>query len=406
MMKVAYVNKQIPFGTTDAFILPEVADHRAHGWDVWFAPLVDGPVLHDRGLLDYTIGAPVLSFGILTAALAETLAHPARTLHLLRQMLRARSLNLKLRNLYVFPKGLWLGRRLRRDGFDHVHIHFAAAPATMGVVAAHVAGVPYSMTAHRFDIALNNLLDWKAGGATFVRAIDGPGADEIRINVGRTPMNLEVLHMGVRVADSPAPRRAGPAIPFRMAIAARLAGKKGHPYLLDAMAVAKAQGVDCLLEVFGDGPMMAELKAQSARLGLIDSIVWHGATAHAALLEALMSGRFDAGVLPSITTDDGDKEGIPVFLIEAMGAGLPVITTPNGGIVELAGDGHGVLVPERDAEALGAAIVRLAHDEQERARLAESGRAHVLAEFEVSVCMKRLRQLMTERTRPSTDKRA
>lgn len=393
-MKLAYLNKQLPFGATDSFILPEVADHRAHGWDVWFVPVEDGPVLHDASLLDYTIGAPVVSVAILAAALGELVRHPLRTLALARRMLGAPSAGLALRNLAVLPKGLWLGRRLRREGFDHVHIHYAAAPATMGVIAAQVAGLPYSITAHRYDIAQNNLLAWKAQGARFVRAIDGPGAAEIQSYVGTEGLRLEVLHMGVKVLDRTAPVHAGPAIPFRMAIAARLAGKKGHRYVLDAMALAQRAGVACQLEVFGDGPLAADLAAQAAQLGIADAITWHGATAHAVLLEALLSGRFDAGILPSVTTEDGDKEGIPVFLIEAMAAGLPVITTPNGGIVELAGQGHGILVPERDAQGLADAIIRLARDGDERRRLADSGRAHVLAEFEVGACMHRLRALI------------
>jgi glycosyltransferase involved in cell wall biosynthesis len=394
IMKLAYLTKQLPFGETEAFILPEVADHRAHGWDVWFAPLAKGPLLHDPDTLSYTIAAPVLSLAILGAAAIEWLSHPLRTLGLARRMLDAPRFALAMRNLAVLPKGLWLGRRLRAEGFDHVHAHFAAAPATMGAVAAHVAGLPFSITAHRYDIAQNNLLVWKAEQARFIRAIDEPGAEELRASIGKGARAPIVLHMGVSVPDGMAPVRPDAAVPFRMAIGARLAGKKGHSYLFEALAIARRDDVEATLEVFGDGPLADELKALAERLGIADTIVWHGATAHSVLLDALYSGRFDAGVLPSITARDGDKEGIPVFLIEAMAAGLPVITTPNGGIVELAGEGHGVLVAERDAQALAAAIIRLARDGGERARLAQSGRAHVLAEFEVGACMRRLRALI------------
>ena len=113
------------------------------------------------------------------------------------------------------------------------------------------------------------------------------------------------------------------------------------------------------------------------------------------MLEALHDGRFDGAVLPSVTTVDGDKEGIPVFLIEAMAAGLPVITTPNGGIDELAGGGAGLVVPEADAPALAAAMIRLARDGAERTRLADAGRARVLEAFEIGSNMRQLRALIS-----------
>jgi glycosyltransferase involved in cell wall biosynthesis len=395
-MKIAYITKQLPFGVSEAFILAEVADHAAHGWEVWWAPLSRGPMIHDRALLAQTIAAPLWSPAILGAALAEALQHPWRTARLGTRLLRARSVRLALRNLAVFPKGLWLGRRLHRHAFDHIHIHFAAAPATMGVVAAQVAGLPYSITAHRYDIAQNNLLGWKAQGARFVRAIDAAGAEEIRSHVGARGIRLLVLHMGVPVPDRPAPRREGALAPLRLAIAARLVGKKGHTHLLEALAIARHAGQEITLAVFGDGPLEPALHRQATQLGLDDAITWHGPTAHHTMLDALRTGQFDAAVLPSITTADGDKEGIPVFLIEAMAAGLPVITTANGGIIELAGDGAGVMVPEADPQSLATALIRLAQDGAGRGRLAEAGRQRVLAEFEISANMRRLRGLIRE----------
>ncbi len=361
---------------------------------MWFAPLARGAMLHDPALLAHTIAAPVFSPALLAGALAELIQHPFRTARLAGRMLLARSPRLALRNLAVLPKGLWLGRQLRHGDFGHVHIHFAAAPATMGVIAARVAGIPWSITAHRYDIAQNNLLGWKTAHARFVRAIDAPGAAEILGHVGAQEVRLLVLHMGVSVPEQPAPCRDGALVTLRLAIAARLVAKKGHGTLLAAMAIARAGGQDVTLDVFGNGPLEPELRRQAEQLALGDALIWHGATAHHTMLAALLSGRFDAAVLPSVTAGDGDKEGIPVFLIEAMAAGLPVITTANGGIVELAGGGAGVIVPERDAKALAAAMIRLARDGAERARLAEAGRARVLAEFEIGSNMRQLRAMI------------
>ncbi|MDP9057730.1 MAG: glycosyltransferase family 4 protein [Pseudomonadota bacterium] len=271
-------------------------------------------------------------------------------------------------------------------------------PLALGVTLL-AGALPWSMTAHRYDIAQNNLLGWKSARAHFVRAIDQPGADEFRDYVGPPgahAMRLLVLHMGVTVPGRPAPQRDGPLPTLRLAIAARLVGKKGHGHLLAAMAIARAGGQKIFLEVFGDGPLEAKLHRQAQQLGLGNALLWHGATAHETMLNALVNGHFDAAVLPSLTTSDGDKEGIPVFLIEAMAAGLPVITTANGGIIELAGGGAGLLVPESDAQALAAAMIGLAQDGKERARLAQAGRERVLAKFEIAANMRELRRLISE----------
>lgn len=394
-MKIAYLSKEMPFGATEAFILPEVNSHLDAGWDVWMVPLARAEMVHGRHLLDRTLAAPVLSPAVVAGAAAEALRRPLRALGLLGRVVRAPTTRLMLRNLAVFPKGLWLSRQLRRHRFDHVHIHWIAAPATMGVVAARMAGVPYSITAHRYDIAQANLLDWKAQGARFVRAIDAPGAAEIAGHLRPGTGAPTVLHMGVNVPARPAPARPGVLEPMRIAVAARLVAKKGHRYLIDALKLARDQGVTVRLDVFGDGPLLDELTAQATALGVADQITWRGVTRHAELLEVLLSGAFDACVLPSVTAADGDKEGIPVFLIESMGAGLPVVTTANGGIAELAGDDHGIIVPERDAAAIATALVRLARDGDDRAALAARGRRRVLAEFEIDRCMSRFRELVS-----------
>ncbi len=393
-MKIAYLSKEMPFGATEAFILPEVSSHLAAGWDVWLVPLSRAEMVHGRHLLDRSLDAPLLSPGIVTAALAEAVRRPIRALGLLARVVRAPSAALAVRNLAVFPKGLWLSRQLRRHKFDHVHIHWIAAPASMGVVAARMAGVPYSITAHRYDIAQANLLDWKAHGARFVRAIDTPGATEIAGHLSADTQPPVVLHMGVNVPPAAAPLRRGPLNTLRIAVAARLVAKKGHCYLIEALKLAKDRGTSVRLDVFGDGPLKDGLTAQAAALGVADLVTWRGVTRHDDLLRILLLGDFDACVLPSVTANDGDKEGIPVFLIESMGAGLPVITTANGGIEELAGDGHGIIVPERDATAIGDALVRLAQDGDLRAELATRGRRRVMQEFEINTCMQRLRGLI------------
>lgn len=214
-MRLLYVTKALPFGATEAFILPEVADHAAHGWEVWLAPLSRGELKHAeaRDLLSRTLDQPLVSPVVLAGCLRGVLRAPGRAAGLLWRVLRARTPVLALRNLAVFPKAVWLSEEVRRHRFEHVHIHWAAAPATLGAVAAELAGVPFSLTAHRYDIAQNNLLAWKSAHACFVRVIDEPGREEFAARLPPGARPPQVLHMGVTVAPDPAPSRAGALSP-------------------------------------------------------------------------------------------------------------------------------------------------------------------------------------------------
>ena len=183
-MRLLYVTKQLPYGETEAFILPEVASHRAAGWQVWLAPTQLGALVHEEAaaLEPATLRAPLLSPAVLAGFAAEALRNPLKVLNW--GLVAAGSGRLALRNLAVWPKGVWLGRQARRLGIDHIHVHWASVPATMGMIAADVAGLGFSVTAHRYDIAQGNLLPEKARRARFIRAIDQAGAREIQAQIG------------------------------------------------------------------------------------------------------------------------------------------------------------------------------------------------------------------------------
>lgn len=395
-MKILYITKQLPYGGTEAFILPEAFSHRRVGWEVWFAPLSHGELVHEeaQAFLSRTLDRRLISPAIVMGALRQITSQPLDSLCAVGTVLTSNSVATLIRNLVVLPKALWLAGEIRHRQFDHVHIHWAAAPATMGAIAATLANIPFSMTAHRYDIKQNNLLSWKSRRATFVRAIDQPGASEIEdaLSPG-DPLPL-VIHMGVEVPSSTAQLRTGLLSPLKVIAAARLVKKKGLNTLIDAASIAKEKGVDVEIDIFGDGPLHEELAQQIRAASLGMSVTLKGTLSHDRLLTLLGSGLYDVGALPSITAEDGDKEGIPVFLIEAMAAGLPVITTGNGGILELVGDDSGAVVGERDPGAIADVFVELARDENMRKRYAGAARRKVLSEFEIEASMNKLRNLI------------
>ncbi|MDQ5828028.1 MAG: glycosyltransferase family 4 protein, partial [Chloroflexota bacterium] len=170
----------------------------------------------------------------------------------------------------------------------------------------------------------------------------------------------------------------------RVVVPANLLEVKGHAYLLKAVRNLKDRGLDLEVDIAGDGPLRQELLGEVEKLELRDRVSFLGLVPHEKLLDRMKLGSWDILVLPSIVTDSGEKEGIPVAIIEAMSCRVPVVSTQTGGIPELfEGVEDALLVPPRDPAALAEAIERLVTNPDLRERLIESGRRQVEDRFAV-----------------------
>lgn len=172
--------------------------------------------------------------------------------------------------------------------------------------------------------------------------------------------------------------------PLRLVTVARLVEKKGVEYAVRAVARLVEAGVDVEYSVVGDGPLRTSLANLVAELGISSHVKVRGAMPHTSVAELLAHSH--VMVAPSVTASNGDMEGIPVAMMEAMASGLPVVSTLHSGIPELIEDGvTGYLVPERDVDALAAKLTYVAEHEQEWPRLATAARAFVEAHHDVAV---------------------
>lgn len=308
-----------------------------------------------------------------------------------------------LRALVVVPLAARFAREMQQLRVSHVHAHWATHPALAANVVHHLTGLPYSFTAHAHDIYIDrSMLEEKIRDARFVVTISdfnrtllgdlyGPWAAE----------KTSVIRCGVDLsAFTPRPPRA-PAEPFTISCIAGLRAKKGQLHLVEAVRILRAEGrpVRCLL--VGDGEMRATIEARIAELGLQDDVILMGHRSREEVSATLRDS--DAMVLPSVTTGDGDMEGIPVALMEALASEVPVVASSLSGIPELVRDGEtGVLVPEGDAEALAGAIRRIRDDPEGAARMAAAGRRQVLAAYELERNTGELRQLLVPGSGPAT----
>jgi colanic acid/amylovoran biosynthesis glycosyltransferase len=386
-MKVAYVVSRFP-AVSETFVVRELDAVAADpGVEVELHalfPALDEGVVHPAALpwVD-RLRRPGPAAGM--RALAWwLLRRPVRMLHVLAVVVASYA-----RRPRVLPRAVvaavLAAAHARVLRADHVHAHFATYPALAAWVAWRLTGTPFSFTAHAHDLFVHQaMLARKAADAAFVVAISEFNEHFLREHAGPRPV-IHVVHCGVDL-DRFAFRPRRPGAPARLVCVATLKPQKGHAVLL--RAVAALAGVE--LDLVGDGPERRRLEAEARRLGIAGRVRFHGSLPEAAVAELLAAA--DVFVLPSVIAPDGDMEGIPVALMEALASGLPAVATRQSGVPELVHDGRtGYLAEPGDVEGLRAAVERALADPPDAAE----GRALVEREFDQRRSARRLVELFT-----------
>lgn len=296
------------------------------------------------------------------------------------------------RALATVPLAAAHARRARRERVDHVHAHFATYPALAAWIVWRLTGTPYSFTAHAHDLFVHQaMLARKAADAAFVVAISEFNRRFLLERAGARRPDVHVVHCGVDARRFPFRVRRPGGEP-RIACVAALRPYKGHSVLLRALAGAPAPLDRARLELVGDGPLRGQLEQEAARLGLADRVRFHGSLPEPSVAAVLADA--DAFALPSVIARDGDMEGIPVALMEALAAGLPAVATRQSGVPELVRDGAtGYLAEPGDVESLRDALRRALSEPDPDARAAH-GRALVENEFDQDRSARRLVELL------------
>jgi len=390
--KVAYVMSRFP-KLTETFVLNEIRAVEQLGVQTEIYPLLRErqTVVHQEAapLVERARFQPLVSIPVVTANLTTLLRRPAAYVSLWLEVLRSTwgSPNFFFGAIGILPKCAWMAREMQQDGISHIHAHFANHPAVAAFAVHRLTGIPYSFTAHGSDLHVDRrMLPEKVEAASFVVAISRYNKSMIVDEcLGRYADKVHVVHCGVDPEwfgqRRTPPGRSG----FDIVCVGSFEPIKGHRHLIRACELLMLRGVDFTCHLIGDGPLRAEIEKQIDAAGLRDAVILHGAKTRAEV--ARIVSRSDAAVLASAPTRKGKREGIPVALMEAMSAGLPVVATRTGGISELVQDGHnGFLVTPAEPDALAAALERLAADTDLRARLGHAGRETILREFDQQRC--------------------
>jgi glycosyltransferase involved in cell wall biosynthesis len=289
----------------------------------------------------------------------------------------------------VAPFAAW---RLRRAGIQHLHAHFANAPASVALMAAALAGISFSFTAHAYDIFIDQLLlPAKLAAAAFVACISRYNRRYLRKHYPEARRaHLEVVRNGLdttRFCPNPHPQGAPPCI---IAVG-RLVETKGFHVLVEACARLRDRGLSCQCLIIGDGPEAGRLQDLVNAFGVDNRVVLQGKLSPAELMPYYR--RADVLAMPACIRHQ-DADGIPTVLIEALAMEIPVVATRVSGIPELVVDGEtGLLVAPDDAAALAEALARLLGDQDLARRLARAGRDLVVSQYRGETSARQLRGL-------------
>lgn len=409
---VAVIVSRFPL-ITETFILREMNELERQGQPVRLVPLLREKrgVVHQEvePWISRAMYTPFLSPSILLANLRVLARHPRRYVVLLARVLAgsARSLNLLLGTLGIFPKSVYLSERLASEGVGHVHAHFATHPAMAAYIVSCLSGIEFSVTVHAHDIFVRRaILGEKLRAASFIRAISRFNE---RYLAERYPSEstgkIHVVHVGVDPATyrrQPERESARGGTPARLLCVAAFKPYKGLPVLVEACRRLKEKGFPFRCDLVGDGPLRGDIDRLLQARGLTEEIHLLGSRPQHEVASFL--ARAEIFVLPSVVAPDGQMEGIPVALMEAMASGLPVVASSLSGVAELVEDGvSGRLVPPGDPEALAAAVARLADDPARARRMGERGRRKIHSEFRLQGCVARLIDLLDRFSPPAPD---
>ena len=378
-MHIGYVLKKFP-RASETFVLNEILALQRHGAQVTVFALTrpDDGVFH-RGLAE--LQRPVVYL--------PTRKPDAWLLHLQkhRQLLRDQSaallgevddlLTAARPDLWaLLGQGIDLALLAGQHGVQHLHAHFATVAAYAARTAATLADISFSVTCHAKDIYRQDIVPARfqslLARSAFVVTVCEANRQWIRDQLqGEQRLDLRVLYNGVDTTLFHPRARTEPSAPMVLAIG-RLVEKKGFHVLFDALAMLAADGLRPRCVLVGDGEERQALQAQAQRLGL-HHVEFAGMRNHDEVRGFIQQATLMA--LPCIIGQDGNRDALPTVLLEALAAGLPVVSTPIGGVEEIVGGGDaGLLVPPGEAAPLAAAIAVLCRDDAARRAMAARGR--------------------------------
>lgn len=393
-MKIGYVIKSYPrFSQT--FIVNEILAHEAAGLEIEIfslRPARDEPrhasVGRVRAPVTYLRGPEASPAELWSEIGAAAKRNPALGERLAACAAEAAG------DVY---QGLVLARLAAERGITHFHAHFGNVATAVARLASGFAGIPYTFTAHARDIFHQKVvpaqLARKLGEAKAVVTVSEYNLEFLRRRYGEDAARVRRIYNGLDMKDFAyaEPRDRPPVI----VSVGRLVEKKGFADLVEACAELARRGVEFRCDLVGDGPLEGALARRIAGLGLAGRVNLLGLRRQDEVKRLVQGSAVMAA--PCVVGEDGDMDGLPTVILEAMALGTPCVGTDVTGIPEVLHDGEtGLMVPQHAPARLADALQRLLSDATLRCALAASARRLMEEEFDIHRNAARIRTVFAQ----------
>ncbi|KAB1196259.1 MULTISPECIES: glycosyltransferase family 4 protein [Haloferax] len=378
-MHILYYLNQFP-KISETFVLNEIRELQRLGHRVTVVSLKDAEtdIIHDE-FEELDIDIHYISYP--SARDIVSLATYLPRLPAARFGDGARAITRRLAIRYLFLRTLQVVSSLDTTP-DLIHSHFLDWPKHAAAAVSDLVSIPFTVTAHAFGLFRDINIDGTTSllnQATAVVTISEYNQDYIE-ETFHTDTPVHVIHTGIRPDKFSGSVDAGEATTILSVC--RFVEKKGIEYSLRAISELVDNHPEITYHLIGSGELETELRQLCSELEIEDNVMFLGSVSDERLLDELSScGIF---VLPCVIASDGDRDGIPVVLMEAMAMQRPVVTTNVSGITELVSDEvNGLVVPPRDAATLATAIDDLLADDERRREFGKMGREKVVESFDI-----------------------
>lgn len=294
---------------------------------------------------------------------------------------------------FCLIKAFNISKKIMSNKPTHLHSHYAESAAYMTMMVSFLTDIPYSFTMHAHDIFINKnkkLIVYLIKNSKFAVTISKFNRKYL-VNLDPSVRDkIHIIHCGIDL-DRFNPERKNQKNPFQVLTVARLVKTKGVHKVIQALA-SLAGKEEVIYKVIGSGPEAENLHNLVKKKNLSKQVVLMGAQVSQVVLDELNAS--DVFVLHCLRGDDGNMDGIPVALMEAMAMKLPVVSTKLSGIPELIKDGAGLISEPEDDEALIANLEKImSMPESERRKMGEIGRNIIEREFNLETETKKLKSL-------------
>jgi glycosyltransferase involved in cell wall biosynthesis len=298
----------------------------------------------------------------------------------------------------------WLGRELKAQGVTHIHTHFAGIGARTAWWIRQFYGITYSFTGHANDMFCPNddpiSLSQLVTDASFVVTVSDFSKDWLAQQFPYISPKLHRVYNGMEISSGFEFRKKSD-IPLILSVG-RAIEKKGFADLIDACAELNRQGFAFRCQIIGGGPLESELHDQIQTLGLSANVELLGAMPLVAVRQKLQEAYLFA--LPCVAESDGGMDNLPTVILEAMDAGLPVVSTGLAAVPEMVNNGKtGFLVTENDVKALAVALTHLLSSPTLAEAMGQAGHALAKEKFSLPQTVSSLKALIDHSLQVSSE---